>query len=230
MGGGTGTLGVGRPQTQSELLRNSSLRVPCRGQDIDSSPHTPQRTGRGLGYGTLCTPVAWGSPALHKVCWGVWGRASGQRGGRRQAAWEVCVCVPRGGMGTLPLPTRQGAPAVQDPVASSINPASDAALAGLPGGVPAATHVCTAWSRAPGPRKVQQGAAAEAPVLAVHSPAPALARGLAVPRLHVRPRPRRQRRAWRGAGWTDRQLGWRVAGGRLERLHPRTPGCAVRAA
>lgn len=113
-------------------------------------------------------------------------------------------------MGTLPLPTRQGAPAVQDPVASSINPASDAALAGLPGGVPAATHVCTAWSRAPGPRKVQQGAAAEAPVLAVHSPAPALARGLAVPRLHARPHPRRQPRAAPGLPAPGEERGGRT--------------------
>lgn len=113
-------------------------------------------------------------------------------------------------MGTLPLPTRQGAPAVQDPVASSINPASDAALAGLPGGVPAATHVCTAWSRAPGPRKVQQGAAAEAPVLAVHSPAPALARGLAVPRLHARPRPQHQRRAAPGLPAPGEERGGRT--------------------
>lgn len=113
-------------------------------------------------------------------------------------------------MGTLPLPTRQGAPAVQDPVASSINPASDAALAGLPGGVPVATHVCTAWSRAPGPRKVQQGAAAEAPVLAVHSPAPALARGLAVPRLHARPRPQHQRRAAPGLPAPGEERGGRT--------------------
>lgn len=113
-------------------------------------------------------------------------------------------------MGTLPLPTRQGAPAVQDPVASSINPASDAALAGLPGGVPAATHVCTAWSRAPGPRKVQQGAAAEAPVLTVHSPAPALAHGLAVPRLHARPRPQRQRRAAPGLPAPGEERGGRT--------------------
>lgn len=50
----------------------------------------------------------------------------------------------RGRTATLPLPTPQVASGVQDPVSSSVNPAGDAARAGLPGGVHA---------RVPGPHQ-----------------------------------------------------------------------------
>lgn len=55
--------------------------------------------------------------------------------------------VTRGRMATLPLSTRQAASAAQDPISSSINPASDAAWQGCREGSTRRTHTCPA----PGP-------------------------------------------------------------------------------